>query len=171
MMKSRAERRAEQVLEQAKSDIPVDVTSIAQFLNVTVRSRVLEDSVSGVLLIKGSQAIMGVNALHHPHRQRFTIAHEIGHLLLHRDTASVFVDSSPVFFRDAASSEGTRIQEIEANAFASALLMPQDAIREFVGNQPIDVHDEAAMKSLAGRFEVSVQALTIRLTRLGLTAG
>ncbi len=63
-------------------------------------------------------------------RQRFTIAHELGHFFLHRASSTVFVDAAPIFFRDESSSNGSQREEIEANAFAAELLMPEDAIRQ-----------------------------------------
>ena len=80
----------------------------------------------------------------------------------------LFVDAAPVFFRDGQSATGVDGQEIEANAFAAELLMPESILRDLVGRQPIDVFDDAAVRRLASRFEVSPQALTIRLSRLGL---
>lgn len=170
MSKMRAERAAQQLLAQVGAGVPIDVEAIAEYLNIKVRRREMEDAVSGLLLIKEGEAIIGVNALHPTTRQRFTLAHEIGHFVLHREGDSVFVDSSPVFFRDEESSEGTRLQEIEANAFASALLMPAQLLRAYTG-EGVDAHDEGTLRSLAWDFEVSVQALTIRLTRLGLIVG
>ena len=59
-------------------------------------------------------------------------------------------------------------QEIAANAFAAELLMPEDAVREYVGDRLVDVYDDATIRRLAARFGMSVQAITIRLIRLGL---
>jgi Zn-dependent peptidase ImmA (M78 family) len=84
-----------------------------------------------------------------PHRQRFTIAHELGHLLLHEAGAEYRDDT----FR------GTP-KEYEANAFAADLLMP------------LWMLDPAAAKwgrhpgYLAQIFGVSEQAMSIRLGRL-----
>jgi Zn-dependent peptidase ImmA (M78 family) len=129
----------------------------------------VEDSVSGMPVIKDDRSVIGVNQNHHPNRRRFTIGHELGHYVLHRKNAKVFVDASPVFFRDTTSSDGMQLQEIDANAFAAELLMPEDVVREYVGDQLVDVYDDATIRRLAARFEVSVQAVTIRLIRLGLS--
>jgi Zn-dependent peptidase ImmA (M78 family) len=40
--------------------------------------------------------------------------------------------------------------------------------RQMIRQNPFDAFDERAVQRLAARFEVSVQALTIRLTRLRL---
>lgn len=149
-------------------DMPVDVRAIAEAKGVRVVAGDLDEDTSGVIVIKNDQAIIGVNRTHHPNRQRFSIAHELGHYLLHRDYAHVFVDTVHAFFRDGNSTKGTDTQEIEANAFAAELLMPKDIVVRYVRENRVDVHDEMYVRRLALKFGVSEQALTIRLTRLGL---
>ncbi len=168
MIETRPVRVARQLLAGTEGSLPIDVLQIAQALDISISKQDMEDSVSGILLIEGDHAVVGVNKDHHPNRQRFTIAHELGHYLLHRTSTSVFIDGSSVFFRDGTSSEGTRLQEIEANAFAAELLMPEALLREHIGEQPLDVFDDTALWRLADLFGVSVQALSIRLSKLGL---
>ncbi len=169
MSASSAELKAREILDKAEAEIPVDVASLAEFLGVAIVEEDLEDSVSGMLIVKDERGgIIGVNANHHPNRKRFTVAHELAHYVLHRKKARVFVDAAPVFFRDDVSSEGTRSQEIEANTFAAELLMPKTDLVNQLDGQPVDAFDELSVRRLAARFEVSSQALTIRLTRLGL---
>lgn len=163
-----ARQLARDILAEGDYSVPVDVIDIAHKHGMTLRYQPLEASVSGVLVIKDGRPTIGINQTHHLNRQRFTIAHELGHYLLHRDTSSVFVDA--VYFRDEESSEGTKLQEIEANAFAAELLLPEVTLREQFGHQPIADADDALIRRLAARFEVSAQALTIRLTTLGLIA-
>jgi Zn-dependent peptidase ImmA (M78 family) len=165
-----AVQTAESILANTGYQVPVDVERIAEAHAVSVVKQDLEDSVSGVLVIKDDTGIIGVNSNHHPNRQRFTVAHELGHFLLHPDAGRVFVDRSPVFFRDGMSSEGTSQQEIEANAFAAALLMPEAELKRLLDDHPVDAFDEMSVRRLAARLGVSAQALTIRLTRLGLVS-
>ncbi len=150
--------------------MPVDVKAIAQTLNIEVQEVKLEDSISAVLVVKEGRAIIGVNSAHNKNRKRFSIAHELGHFLLHSKTASsnVFVDPAPVFFRDEHSSTGSDFQEIQANAFAAELLMPASLLKEELRGGRIDAFDDDAIKKIADRFGVSIQALSIRLTNLGL---
>lgn len=168
------EEAARELLDATAYTIPVDVYAIAQAHHINVRSQPLEDTVSGMLVIKNTYAIIGVNENHHPNRQRFTIAHELGHFLLHRDEAHVFVDAKPVFFRDERSAAGRQQQEIQANRFAAELLMPESVLQARIANQPLnpflDPFDDLTVQRLAAEFGVSIQALTIRLTRLGLIA-
>lgn len=145
---------------------PIDVTHIAATHGISVHYEPMEDTVSGMLVIHGDHCVIAVNQLHHEHRRRFTIAHELGHYFLHRTQASVFVDA--IYFRDTTSSAGRKRQEIAANAFAAELLMPIDAIREKFGYQPVaDIGDEP-LREAAHEFGVSAQAITIRLIALGL---
>ncbi|MEA5576070.1 ImmA/IrrE family metallo-endopeptidase [Anabaena sp. UHCC 0451] len=165
-MSRKAKQAAQKILERFGDTLPIKLDAILKEHNISVRKEKLEDKTSGMLVIKDSYAIIGINDNHHPNRQRFTIAHELGHFLLHHTVSNVFIDSSLVFFRDEKASEGTKRQEIEANTFAAELLMPESVLIEKVRNLPPD--DDKAVKELADEFAVSVQALTIRLTKLGL---
>lgn len=168
MPRGEAVRKAQQVITETGYEIPVDVEAIAKARGLDVVRQDLEDSVSGVLMIRDERGTILVNGAHHPNRQRFSIAHELGHYLLHPEDGTVFVDRSPVFFRDRASSSGIRQQEIDANAFAAELLMPEEDLNAQLNGRPIDAFDDVSVRRLAARFGVSAQALTIRLTRLDL---
>ena len=119
-------------------------------------------------VIKDGEAIIGVNSLHHPNRQRFTIAHEIGHLVLHRDLLleGVHVDKEFKLNRNEDSSTGTNLQEVEANQFASELLMPERLIEEALQGKGVDIDDEDGLVTeLAKKFRVSTGAMKLRLGR------
>jgi Zn-dependent peptidase ImmA (M78 family) len=116
----------------------------------------------------GDRIVVGVNSLHHPNRQRFTIAHEIGHLLLHRGK-EVHIDRTfRVNLRDDVSSKAVDQEEIQANRFAAELLMPRGMLIEDLKTQQIDYENEEALGELAKRYRVSLQAMTFRLANLGL---
>lgn len=162
----RARELAKSILAQGRHEVPVDIEWIAKDQGAQIRLEPLEDTVSGVLVIRDGVATIGVNSSHADTRRRFTIAHELGHYLLHKQLSHVFVDA--VYFRDQESSDGTMLHEIEANAFAAELLMPESILRERFGYHPIADLDEDAIKIEAATLRVSMQALTIRLTTLGL---
>src|SRR5690606_34680315 len=105
------------------------VVDIAAAENVlVVQEPFRDDEVSGVLLREPNRTTIIVNARNAPARQRFTIAHEIGHYKLHR--GAVYLDGrTRVNLRDGLSSTATDREEIEANAFAAALLMPVHWVR------------------------------------------
>jgi Zn-dependent peptidase ImmA (M78 family) len=164
----RARKAARDLLRRYGDDIPVDVVALAGACGVTVRVEVLEHFVSGLLLVRGNDAVIGVNADHHSNRRRFTVAHELGHFLLHLDRSAFFLDASPVFFRQETNMPTDHSQEREASAFAAELMMPESVLHSLMSSDPIDVFDDAAVKQMANRFEVSTQALIIRLTELDL---
>lgn len=118
---------------------------------------------SGILVREGDKAILGVNRSHHLNRQRFTIAHEIGHYLLHEGDR-IFVDRTyNVSMRSSTSSLGTDTEEIEANTFASHLLVPDEFLAKDPDAVDIDMEDEDSIRRLARKYRVSPQAMTFRL--------
>jgi Zn-dependent peptidase ImmA (M78 family) len=167
-MTIKAQRAAQRILKSVGYSIPVDIKKIIESHKISIRSQPMEDNMSSMLVIKDGRAVIGVNQAHSSTRQRFSLAHELGHFLLHSKSTRVFLDASTIFFRDELASEGSDIEEIEANNFAAELLMPASALRQIIRQQSLDAFDERAVQRLAAQFEVSVQALTIRLTRLNL---
>jgi len=101
-------------------------------------------------------------------RRRFTIAHEIGHLLLHvparreafydRPTDVEEVEEGP----PASRLSALRRREREANVFARELLMPESLVNEQAHATGFN------LPALAKRFEVSVPAMRLRLRLLKL---
>ena len=147
---------------------PVPVERIGRKL-AHLRFSPLDYELSGMAFIKDGTAIIGINALHHPNRQRFTIAHECGHLVLHREqvTREVHVDKAfPMLMRDAVSAASVDPMEIEANLFAAELLMPEYLLAGELGDSAFDIDDDAAVTALARRFRVSMSAMQFRLGNL-----
>jgi Zn-dependent peptidase ImmA (M78 family) len=148
---------------------PVPVEKLAKALGVRVEYNPFDDELSGMAFLRDGKPVIGVNANHHPNRQRFTIAHELGHILLHRSRldAAVLVDKNKNFIpRDAISAEGTDPVEVEANAFASELLMPVKLVRQVLSESTRDLHDDEYLIALAKRFRVSLAALQFRLEKI-----
>lgn len=135
---------------------PIKVQAIAEMLGLAVVYEVMDDSLSGYLELRGDKWIVGVNELHHPVRQRFTIAHEIAHYVLHRELENKFIDQT--FARRSVTRD---LMEKEADQFAADLLMPADLVRGQVkgGNR--------ALHELAAAFDVSALAMQYRLRALG----
>lgn len=166
------EARANKLLASAGvQDIPVPIEKIAKSLGARVRFAPFDDELSGFVFIKNGVPIIGVNSLHHPNRQRFTIAHEIAHLQLHPDqiTTEVHVDkqfAEPVLKRDGSSATGSASIEVEANQFAAALLMPATILNRILEEAPIDIEDETSIEGWAKEFLVSKAALQYRIRNL-----
>ena len=163
-MATKPERRAAKLLRDHDVTGPaVDVEALAEALGISVQYERLASDMSGVLLVENGTASVAINESHHRNRQRFTLAHEIGHVLLHADEDRLFVDRR--FFRNEWSSKGELREEIEANAFAASLLMPRRFVTQCI--EPGAGITELDVFRLATRFEVSEQAMTLRLVKLG----
>ncbi len=150
-------------------DLPVDIGRVAQHLGAQVVEERLDRDLSGLLYRDGEHVIIGVNSSHAERRRRFTVAHEIGHLVLHEGRPLV-LDHVRVNFRNAASSTATNHEEIQANAFAAELLMPAPQViaSARAALEEGRASDAAFVRDLADGFGVSEQAMEYRLINLGL---
>ena len=162
------ERRAEQLLLRAGVDtIPVPLGQVAVHLGIKIELTDLGEDCSAVLVRNGDRAVIGVNKDHYINRRRFSIAHEIGHFVLHE--GNTYVDKGyRINFRDLESGSGTKQEEMQANAFAAALLMPAKRVRDAFKQQPFDLTSDDSLKMLAKTFKVSTQAMAYRLVNLQL---
>jgi|SRR3989344_3202269 len=131
---------------------PVPVERIAEKFELKVVPFDFHEGVSAVL--KKERGVIGVNQNHAPVRQRFSISHELGHFLLGHD-----IGKDEYVEKEFNSVDP---KEKEANAFASALLMPTEWIKKSIKKDGLDV------EKLSRIYDVSKQALTIRLLNLNL---
>ena len=152
---------------------PVPVDKIAKALGIKIHLGDVDDDLSGFLYrdTKEKKIIIGANRSHHENRQRFTVAHELGHFFLHKGEL-VHFDSEPGAFminlRDSESSRGEDNDEREANFFAAELLMPAEFLAKDLEGQHLDLLEENKfIEKLARKYQVSVQALMFRLANLG----
>lgn len=129
-----------------------------------------DDNISGALLVEGdSNATIGFNSSESEVRRRFTIAHELGHYLLHKDS-SIYYDRPQILFRDGNSSSGYDKKEREANRFAASLLMPKFMLTKSLEDERFrnpNSTDEKIIKNLSIKYKVSQIAMTYRLANLG----
>ena len=166
----RAESEAQRVrTELAGDELPVPVEKVARDLGANVVYEAMERGVSGLLVRNDDSVVMGINSTHPSTRQRFSVAHEIGHLVLHKGRPMV-VDHVRLNLRDERSGSATDVEEIQANAFAAELLMPQALVlKELRSIDLARVGSEATVvRDLAHLFEVSEQAMEYRLVNLGV---
>ncbi|MGH8038915.1 MAG: ImmA/IrrE family metallo-endopeptidase [Pseudomonas sp.] len=142
------------------SSSPCDVSGIAGALGIKVVYEAMDDEVSGFLEQRAGGWVAGINSYHHPVRQRFTLAHEIAHFVLHRGDQSSFSDRSFARRRDDRQP-----MERDADSFAAALLMPTGDVRAAVDKGLRNLND------LARHFDVSTLAMRFRLEKLGYRMG
>lgn len=165
---SLARRKARELLRQAHvRSVPVPVERVATLLGAKIYYEPFDGQISGLMRRRGKgHTIIGINSSHPASRQRFSIAHELGHVVLHRDEQFHVDEKPPIRFRNQESSLATNSDEIEANQFASELLMPKNLVMREIDKLPDDMDPEDAIRLLADRFQVSEQAMTLRLNRL-----
>lgn len=160
-----AERAAQNVLATTGTrGRPIDVIGVARAMGIQVQSMPLDDELSGMAFIKDGLQVIVVNSQHHPNRQRFTVAHELGHHVMHalELQSGVHVDKV-IFNRNARSRTGEDVLEVQANTFAAEILIPKAELR-LLGS--IDVNNDQRISDLAREFRVSQSAMAIRVDNL-----
>lgn len=150
------------------TEAPVPLARIAKARGAQISVGSLEGDLSGFLYRDKERTVIGVNTHQSPARQNFTIAHELGHFLLH-DQEQLHVDHEfRVRLRNDVSSQGTNEAEREANFFAASLLMPKKFLeKDLEGEEYVDLFDDEFLHDLASKYGVSTQALVNRLKNLG----
>ncbi len=169
-----AKRKAQALLAQAGIvSAPVRLEDVAAAIGAKIYYEPFEgEDLSGMAYRQDDgKPVIGVNSLHPPKRQRFTIAHELGHLVLHAKDG-IHIDETLPMFRTGRSSLAIDDKEIEANQFAAELLMPAEWVQKDAEESHIDFEaDDSAIAALAKKYDVSVQAMTIRLSAIGALQG
>jgi Zn-dependent peptidase ImmA (M78 family) len=136
---------ARRLLKDAKAkDVPISLYKIIEYLKPEHELEVVRfplESVDGILVVVEDQPTIGFNPSMAWVRRRFTIAHEIGHLLLGHTCTDPDLDNDP---------------EAEANQFAAELLMPLAILK-------IDYKAKPSPDYLAQKYIVSREAMIIHL--------
>jgi Zn-dependent peptidase ImmA (M78 family)/predicted secreted protein len=123
-----AVQQASEIFQKHMSDSSrnIDLISVADELGVPILFRPLDNLVGGAVSVEDETGIL-IQASQPLHRQRFTIAHELGHIVLgHNDQ----LDDQINVNKRAHPKAGEPIEEVAANVFASELLAPLDIIRQ-----------------------------------------
>lgn len=158
-----AVRAAEYVRAELELDAhayPLDVSRVVRGLGVEVA---FSDSIrgGGELQRRGNVFIMQINAADIRQRQRFTIAHEFGHIVLgHADEQFRDGNAVQTLFREEGATARTDSREWNANEFAACLLVPEAVLR--VAAVPLGYRFD----SLANFFDVSRPVIDYRMWRI-----
>ena len=156
------ENKAEKVLSGLNiKSAPVDVFKIANELGIMVR-KAASKKFSGLIFRKNETAFIAISSNESSVRQRFTVAHELGPYIMHPNKET-FIE-----FRDNEENIKRDRNEIQANQFAAALLMPKKMIEKDVKTFEDMEVTENTIKILASKYDVSEQAMTYRLINLNL---
>lgn len=157
---TRPEAAAQQARERTgEAGPPIDVNAIARKLGVGVFRWPFPDALSALVVRHDQHAVIGVNSWQAPTRQRFSTAHELGHVVLPHK-AQHFIEYGVLATSDGEPPGYNWKHEREANEFAAELLMPVARLeREAEHYSP---------PRLARRYQVSEEAMGFRLRRLGV---
>ncbi len=131
--------------------------TLSMFQDIKVVYLPMTGTQSGQLSYSDGFWTININSLHNKKRQRFTLAHELGHYILHKEKNAEFKDT--VFFRNDVLDS----MEYKANEFASELLMPEVDVRAYVNKGIRNIGN------LAEIFGVSAAAMKYRIISLGYT--
>lgn len=137
--------------------VPVDLHAVAERLGV---SDVICEPLpfDGLVLKENNNFIIKLNSGSPNLRRRFTLAHELGHVLLNHHTA--------------ASGDRTEISchsdedEKLCNAAASEFLMPEELTRQFFSKRAVS---PASLCEFGSQFQVSLQAAAVRVRQIKIT--
>jgi Zn-dependent peptidase ImmA (M78 family) len=138
-----------------KIDPPIDLGKVLEHYKISLNlAHFPDDTIAGAYEKKSRQIYASIDDS--PKRQAFTIAHELGHIILHDSNSEIFFRHQATEFNGDQSPE-----EQEANWFAAALLMPEELVRRFWEH-----HKDIEL--LAAFFGVSRTAAFWRLKNLKL---
>lgn len=130
--------------------------ALEQYMGIDVAMQVLDDGLDGLSLATSHLNLALISTSTAPTRQRWTLAHEVGHLLA-GDAQEARIDEN-LF-------AGKQHDEVRANSFAATFLAPESHLKEFVGGRPID---EMVVRELLDSLGISLDALAFRLHNVGL---
>jgi Zn-dependent peptidase ImmA (M78 family) len=148
--------KAEYILSilDIKKKEDIDIDSISHFFDICVVKRNLTGCSARLICSKRSARITISNAEKYEPRVRFSIAHELGHFFLHKTQKACFSCST----QDMSQWEHHSI-EVEANAFAANILMPEQIFRKYLLNKTPSVD---LVLTTSNDFSTSLTATLIR---------
>jgi Zn-dependent peptidase ImmA (M78 family) len=153
-----ARNMAKKVLKDYKlSEVPTDLSVIFKNLGLKYIELNDADDIDGAIMeIKGKPAIAVLNKAKPLQRQRFTLAHELGHIFLKHTRRDIYNSDEIRENSNNLISKTKPPQETEADIFASELLIPYEQLKKYTA-------DMSNIDKLASTFLVSRQAITLAI--------
>lgn len=165
-IKKEAKKAATEVLTACEiNQTPKDPRKIAYTMGVEVKFISTGQKVAGgIFREKSGPTYIFINEDENRFRQRFTLAHELGHYYKRfSENEYEFTD-----YRNDMSSTGTDPEEIFANHFAGCLLMPEEEVHSLHDELKENLSENGVVIALAKKFDVSVDAMKVRLKVLDI---
>lgn len=167
---ARAEAAARDLLDEHQlTALPIDPEKVAAGLGAVVIRQPGPVELSGMLLRRDGQDVIGVRAELDAPRQRFAVAHLVGHLHLH-GRRELILDTASRYSHPNLPSMSTDREEAEANRFAVALLAPEGIVRRMAAEADARTAEQL-LDLLTPCFEVTRTVMAARLLSLGIING
>jgi len=157
---ARVEGAEREIVDSFLREAPIRLSALASALGLRVISAKLPKGISGEIRPDPetrSGFSIRVNMGDPARRQRFTVAHEIGHYLLHRDEIGDGI-TDDVLYRSTLSDS----REAQANRLAADLLMPPQLVSHWT-EKARNLQGDNFVSFLSDKFNVSAAAMKIRL--------
>ena len=149
------------IIEKYQKEIPMKLGALAHELGLIVKKSTLPANISGEIKEVDGVVTIRINRHDALNRQRYTLAHEISHFLLHRHLLQAGIQDD-VLYRSSLSN----VIETEANKLAADILMPLNLIKELLVKHSKGTNKESMYEAVAEEMQVSVTALKIRLEKI-----
>ena len=143
------------IIKDNQKSCPVRITAITEEYGIDVYNSSMSRNISGAIIKEGDKYVIYVNDKHPKNRQRFTIAHEIAHYILHKEKIGDNLTDNAM-----NRSKLSNVFERQANILASEILMPVNFVMQFI-------EENKSVSEMASLFKVSEGAMRIRLRQGG----
>ncbi len=156
----KSERTATELIDQFGIQSPEDIRleDIAYALGIRVIVSKLEKAAARLVRYADHAVVRISDQERNEGRMRFSLAHEIGHFLLHEKSGPLHQCTE----QDMLTWESNVNPEVEANVFASELLMPSQMIIPYSQVSPVDL---SRAQKICDDFSVSLTAACVRFVR------
>jgi len=167
------------IIDELIDTVPVNIERLIRSAGVELNKNASQEEIKkginrqniGEIRKDGNEYKIFVLGSDHYYRKRFTMAHELGHFVLHKDKIDKFgVISDVGDFSENEDKKLTQEEERQASAYAAAILMPEDKVREIfdetIKNQ--NGNKEETINEMSKMFQVSPRAMRLRLYLLDL---
>ena len=157
---------------------PIDIEAIIREYGIELekRSNFLPNNVLGLIRKEGSEIVYKyrilINWMYHYYLRRFTMAHILGHYILHKEAINgIGIDESMEYKTIYARSDLiTAKEEAEANRFALNLLLPDNDVLEATKGMEVFLKDGSIspnfLKYLSNAFQVPKEVITYKINKL-----
>ena len=147
-----------EVIASYQTSLPIAVGKLAKEFGISIKRATLHGNIAGEIKEENGVVTIRVNSHDVKARQRYTIAHEIAHFLLHRHLLQDGIQDTTLY----RSHLSNKIEQ-EADSLAADILMPLDIVQSQIAKYSPEMKGEQLYETIAANLEVSKIALKIRL--------